>query len=374
MNISCLQENLALGLQVVRSSIGKDSGLSILSMILLRVEEKFIYLHTTNLESAIQYTVRGKVEEEGSIAIPAKTFSDFITLLPKEKIEMRTENDTILSLSCKNYQTTIHGMMPDEFPLIPPVQEGKKIRCASQDLKLSLGAASQASAIQETRPELHSVYLWWRADEKKLYCVGTDAYRLSEKCISAQSDSRDDITCLVPLHTIQELSRNILRDNDGPCEITVTENQIMVKTENCECVSKTVQGTFPDYQNIIPATLFTKITVDREEFIRAIKATSLFSRGGLNDVVCHVEPKDQNRGALVLSSSNSGIGENKTTLECEMTGGENGITLNYRYLLDGLSHMETEHVSMGVVDTQSPCVLRPIGDESFTYLVMPIRE
>ena len=374
MNISCLQENLALGLQIVRSSIGKDSGLPILSMILLRTEGKFIYLHTTNLEIAIQYSVRGKVEEDGSIAIPAKTFSDFITLLPKEKIELRTENETLLSLVCKNYQTTIHGMAPDEFPLIPPLSEGKKFSCLSQELRGALTAASQASAIQEMRPELSSVYLWWRAQEKKLYCVGTDAYRLSEKSISATSDAEEDIICIVPLRTIQELSRNILRDDGGQCDIIVTENQIMFKTESCECVSKIVQGSFPDYQSIIPTTFFSKIVIDREELLRAVKATSLFTRGGLNDVLCRLEPKDQKHGVLVLSSSNSSVGENKVTLECEMSGGENGITLNYRYLLDGLSHMESEHISIGVVDTQNPCVIRPVGDESFMYLIMPIRE
>ncbi len=374
MNISCLQENLALGLQIVRSSIGKDSGLPILSMILLRAEGKFIYLHTTNLEIAIQYLVRGKVEEDGSIAIPAKTFSDFISLLPKEKVELRTENDTLLSLVCKNYQTTIHGMAPDEFPLIPSLSEGKRIECTSLDLKGALGAAAQAAATQEIRPELHGVYLWWRAQEKKLYCVGTDAYRLSEKSIPAQGDSQEDITCIVPLRTIQELSRNILRDDGGQCEIVVTENQIMFKMDGCECVSKIVQGSFPDYQSIIPSTFFSKILIDREELVRAVKATSLFSRGGLNDVICHIEPRDQKRGIMTLSSANSGVGENKVTLECELTGGENGITLNFRYLLDGLSHMESEHISIGVVDTQNPCVLRPVGDETFMYLIMPIRE
>ncbi len=374
MNISCLQENLALGLQIVRSSIGKDSGLPILSMILLRTEGKLIYLHTTNLEVAIQYSIRGKVEEEGSIAIPAKTFSDFITLLPKEKIELRTENETLLSLTCKNYQTTIHGMEPDEFPLIPPLSEGRKLTCSSKELKGALIAASQASATQEIRPELHSVYVWWRAQEKKLYCVGTDAYRLSEKSISVTIGPEEDILCIVPLRTVQELSRSILRDDGGQCDIVVTENQIMFKTESCECVSKIVQGVFPDYQSIIPTTFFTKIVIDRDELLRAVKATSLFTKGGLNDVVCRLEPKDQKRGTLILSSSNSSVGENKVTLECEMSGGENGITLNYRYLLDGLSHMESEHISIGVVDTQNPCVLRPVGDESFTYLIMPIRE
>jgi len=374
VNISCLQENLALGLQIVRSSIGKDSGLPILSTILIRAEGKFIYLHATNLEIAIQCSVRGKVEEEGSIAIPARTLSDFISLLPKEKIELKTDGDTTLLLTCQTYKTKIQGMVPDEFPLLPPIQEGKKIHCSSKDLKKALSAAAQAAATQETRPELNGVYLWWKKSEKKLYCVGTDAYRLSEKSISCEGDVQEDITNIVPLRTIQELSRTILRDDDGECEILSAENQIIFRTQDVECVSKIVQGLFPDYKSIIPSTFFTKAIIDCGEFSRAVKATSLFSRGGLNDVVCRFEPNDQKHGMVVLSSANSSVGENTVELECELTGGDNGITLNYRYLLDGLSHIETQHVSMGVVDTQNPCVLRPIGDETFMYLIMPIRE
>lgn len=374
MNISCLQENLSSALSLVRSGIGKESGLPILSTILIRTEGKLIYLNATNLEIAIQCGVRGKVEEEGSIAIPAKTLSDFISLLPKEKIELKTEGDATLFISCGTYTTKINGILPDEFPLIPFPESGKTFQCMQKDIKNALLSAAQAAAQQETRPELHGVYLSWGGTRKNAVCVGTDAYRLSEMSFSVTNNNQEDSACIIPLRTAQELSRSILADDDVLCEVGMTETQVYVKTENVECISKIVQGAFPDYHSIIPQQFHTKALIGREELGRAVKASSLFSRGGLNDIVCKFIPADDTRGTVVLSSANASVGENTVALQAEMTGGENSITVNYRYLLDGLSHMSSDTVSFGVVDTQSPCVVRPAGKDTFTYLIMPIRE
>lgn len=372
MNISCLQENLSSSLSLVRAGIGKETGLPILSTILVRAEGKFIYLNTTNLEVAIQCNVRGKVEEEGSIALPAKTFTDLISLLPKEKIELK-KNDTTLEITCGSYHTKIHGMAPDEFPLIPTPQGESVLTCSQKDLKNALAAVGHAASQQETRPELHGVLFQWVKEKNHCVCVGTDAYRLAETFIRARGNT-PDISCIIPLKTVYELSRTLLCDDDIECEICITDTQVSIKTETVECVSKIVQGAFPDYHSIIPQNILTRASLDRDELNRAVKATSLFSRGGLHDVVCHLIPTDGTHGTVTLSSSNASVGENTVTLDAEVTGGENTITLNYRYLLDGLAHIESDVVSFGVVDTQSPCVLRPTGKGELTYLIMPIRE
>ena len=268
----------------------------------------------------------------------------------------------------------IHGIAPDEFPLIPPPTDGKTIHCAQGVIKKALTQAGHAAAQQETRPELHGVYLRWDPEKKSTTCVGTDAYRLAEKSISATSQEQETMSCIIPLRTVQELSRSILSDDEQECIIAITDTQVCIRTEQVECISKIVQGTFPDYHSIIPQNFHTRASIDRGEFHRAVKATSLFSRGGLNDIVCRFEPNDTTHGRVILSSANAAVGENTVSLDAEMTGGENSITLNYRYLLDGLSHIESDEVSMSVVDTQSPCVLRPVGAQDVTYLIMPIRE
>lgn len=374
MNISCLQENLSSALSFIRSGVGKESGLPILSTILIRTEGKLIYLNTTNLEIAVQCCVRGIIEEDGSIAVPAKTFLDFILLLPKEKIKLKTEGDTTLSISCGTYTTKINGILPDEFPLIHLPQEGKIFHCAQKDFKRALVSSSQAAAQQETRPELHGVYLQVKSEQKKAVCAGTDAYRLSENIFSLSDANCDECSCIIPLRTAQELSRTILSDDDTLCEVGITDTQAYVKTEYVECVSKIIQGTFPDYRSIIPQNFNTKALINREELARAVKATSLFSRGGLNDIACRFFPAENTHGTVMLSSANASVGENTVTLNAELSGGENSITVNYRYLLDGLGHINSDTVLFGVVDTQSPCVIRPVGADDFTYLIMPIRE
>ena len=157
-------------------------------------------------------------------------------------------------------------------------------------------------------------------------------------------------------------------------ELVITDHQLLFLCDSVELYSKRIQGTYPDYKNIIPPSFSTHVRIPRQEFIQAIKASSIFSKAGLHDVQLTVTPKQDGKGLLSLYAANASVGENTTTLDIEMSGGENTVLLNYKYLLDGLSLITSQNVTLDIVDSVNPCVLKPEGGEGYLYLVMPIRQ
>lgn len=374
MKISCLQENLYRGLQVVKSCIGKESSLPILSTILLKTEDGSLSLNATNLEIGVHATVRGKIEQEGSIAIDAKTFTDYIGLLPKEKIQLEVSNEGVVLVICQNFSTKIRGVNPEDFPIIPQLEKQNAITCAVSDLKVAIASTIFTVAQNESRPELSGLLFHVDVKEEKLFLVGTDAYRLGEKSISIKNVPHEDCDVILPTRTLQEVLRIMQYGVGGTIEMYITDNHVLFVCEGVELFSKRIQGTYPDYTQIIPKQFTTTARVDRLELIQAIKASSIFSKAGMNDVQVSLAPVKEGRGTLSAYSSNATVGENKTTLDVQIEGEANEVLLNHKYLLDGLQTIQEDTLFFGVVDGTSPCVIKPTEAKDYLYLVMPIRQ
>jgi len=184
---------------------------------------------------------------------------------------------------------------------------------------------------------------------------------------------------IVPTRTLQELQR-ILGSFKDPAaieeieniKIYLSENQILFVLDSIELISRLVEGQYPDYQQIIPQQSNTKITLSVPEFINAIKTTSLFARSGIYDV--NLEFK-AGKKETVVSSANNQLGENISKLSSEITGDDNSIVVNFRYLLDGLQNIDSNQISIDVIDSSSPCVLKASGkDSDYLYIIMPIKQ
>lgn len=375
MEFSCLQENLQKGLTHIRSICGKDKGLPILSTILLKVEKGGIFLSATNLEIGIICTIRGMVIKEGVIAIDAKLFYDYITLLPKEKIEFLLIDSLLIQITCGAYVTKIKGVHPDDFPIIPFLDEGKEIKIKKNELYMALSHTFfSAAPSTQTRPELHGIYMQWD-DKKNINFVATDTYRLSYYSIPAPHQEERGNTCIIPIQIIQELQKIISTSIEEEVIITQSETQIQFVCGFVKIISKLINGIFPDYENIIPKNFSTSFILKKEEMIKAVRAASLFSKGGLYDVLFHVNAKEQEGDSKIeILSSNALVGENKVVLEGEVKGVENSILLNYRYLLDWLQVIDSEKIITQITDPSTACVLRGLGCENEYYLLMPILE
>lgn len=367
MKLLCTQENLKRGLNLVSHIASKNVTLPILSNVLLKAEQGVLTLLTTNLEMGIICTVRGKIEKEGSFTVQARLLNDYISLLPNEKVDIELVNQE-LKIQCKNSKTTIKGIEASEFPLIPQVESKDAHLIKIKDFKDALSQVAFAVAFDESRPEINGVYMNFQ--DNKLTMAATDSYRLAEKTVVLDKSSGKKQGVIIPLRTIHELIR-VLGDESEQLAIAINENQIQFSYGDVNVISRLVEGQYPDYKQIIPKEYLTKVAVDTTEFIKVIKAASLFCKPGVNDVVFTFSPTGHK---IDVSAVNVQLGENTSTLEGQVEGEENNIVFNSRYILEGLQNIGSEEVVLEINKSVNPGLLRPKDGNDYVYIIMPIKQ
>ena len=373
MKLSCTRDNLAKSLSIVSGVANKNVNLPILGNVLIRADEQKAEIIGTNLELAIVAHLRAKVEEGGSFTVPARTLLDFVNLLQDEKVEMELKENELIII-CGKSNTKIKGSSADEFPVIPAVSSGNGFVFDANELKSALGQTIHSLAKSDIRPELSGMYFGFNTQYfKGLVLAATDSYRLAEKKIKIQQ-GEGEFKIIVPGRTAQEIS-HILSNTDEEKEtnvrILVDANQIAVHFSNIQLVSRLVDGQYPDYAQIIPKEFKTVAQINCGKIIKEIKTASLFTTTGVNAISCEVKSKE---GLIKITSASSQTGEYKSEIEAEISGDENSIMLNHRYVLDGLNNMKNDIVELKMVGSDSPCLFTPKGDESYLYIVMPIRQ
>jgi DNA polymerase-3 subunit beta len=381
MKFSCTQENLHQGLSVVSHIASKNINLPILGNVLIKADDKVLRFMSTNLEIAISCIVRGKIEGQGEFTVPSKLFSDYVSLLPKERVDVHQEGNSLIA-ACGSYQTKLNGIVASEFPLIPSLEGQQKFTLKVTELRRAIGQVLFAVAPNESRPEISGVLFKFNPsdDGVDLVLAATDSYRLAEKIVKVNmgrsSAIKDVVHVIVPARTVAELIRilGVFKEgaeNPEEMEIHIGENQILFSYNNVELVSRTIEGKYPDYRQLIPERFETEVVLSKDELSRAVKTTSLFSRTGLNDIHFTFDAS----GKVALRAVNSQTGEHAVDLDGAVTGKENAVTVNFKYFLDGVNNIESEQVRLQLIDGISPCLIRPVSDAAgYLYIVMPIRQ
>lgn len=383
MKISCTQNNLSEGLSIVSHLATKNIQLPILSHVLIQIEDRVLKLTSTNLEIAVSVKLRAKVDVPGSFTVPAKLLADFVNLLPADRVDLEQNGDALV-VSSKTTNTTIRGTGATDFPLIPKIDQGEKYRLSATELKRALERVIFAAAGTQTRPELTGVLFRFDAAKGELALAATDSFRLAEARVRAEAKANGSF--ILPARAVAEAIRilgSVSDDMQGGDEVEITrgESQVLFSYRGVELISRIIEERYPDYQNIIPEKFLTTVRVERAALANAVRTASLFSRSGLYDVVLTIIPGES---AVEVAASDGNVGQSKARLAAEVTGAQNGITLNFRYLLDGLGAAPGEFVSLQMNDGGSPCLLVPSAAEtgkegagtsdSYLYLVMPIRQ
>ena len=364
MKLSCTQENLNKGLNLVSHIANKNSNLPILNNVLLKVNKGGLTLVTTDLEIGIKVFVRGKVDEEGEFTVAAKLFNDFVALLPRENIELEIE-DASLFVKSQNQKTNIKGLEAEDFPLIPEIEKENEVEINIVEFKRALNQLIFAASLDSSRIEINAVNFNFSKD--KLLLAATDSYRLAEKQIKINNN--EERSLIVPLKTIQELVR-ILNDQEKEnIKLYFNENQIMFVFDGVELISRVIEGKYPDYQQIIPEKFITNAKCAKDKLIPAIKSAALFCKQGINDVRLSFA-KDE----IVIASASSGLGENVIKVPAEISGEENDIVFNYRYLLDGLLNLGSQNLNLKINNNNTPGLLTPESSQDYLYLIMPIKQ
>ncbi len=378
MKLSCTRDNLHQGLSITSHLMTKNVNLPILQNVLVKAEGGTIRFTSTNLEMAVNCTVRGKVEEPGEYTIPSKLFFDYVSLLPNEVIQIES-NDQDARVQCGTYKTKINGLGASEFPLVPSVEGTHSFQIPVSDLKTALSQVLFAVATNESRQELTGVSFTFHTHENegRLTLATTDSYRLAEKTIPVISGVTEDFSVVIPAKTLSEVGRilSVFKDDvELPSSITMSlsHSQVVFVYGPVELISRTIDEQYPDYKQIIPSNFQTQAVVDRDDFIKAVKTASLFSKTGLFDVNLAFDPDTKQ---LSVSATDATRGANTTHSSADITGVNNSVTVNYRYLLDGLQAISSDQIVYEMIDASNPCLLSPKGEtDSYRYVVMPIKQ
>ena len=277
MKFVALRSNIKEAISVIEKAVGESSNLPILKNILIEAKDGAILFVATNLEIAITNKVTGKVLEDGKIAPPLSLISSLIANIQSDRLNFESKGNN-LEVTTDNYSAVVNGLSPEDFPITPAIKnEERFISIKGAILKEAIQQVIGASQFSDLRPELNSILFNFSLE--KLVLAATDGFRLAEKSIPANlftAKHKEPFTLLIPLKTALEIAR-ITKDDD---DVTLfwDENQVLIKTESTQLISRLIEGNFPDYSGIIPKDFAAEIVMDREEFTSAVKLAGVFGQ------------------------------------------------------------------------------------------------
>ncbi len=383
MRVSVLQENLVKGLAIVGRAVATRSTLPVLGNILLETDQGQLKLAAMNMEIGINCWVGAIVEEEGAITVPARLLTEFVSSLPKERIDMTLQVRTqTLHLRCAHFEANIKGIDAAEFPIIPTYRRETGLPTTElppAKLRRMIEQVVFAAATDESRPTLTGVYT--RLEGDRLRLVATDGFRLAVRSTPLTEPAGFNVGVIVPARALNELARIIgavdLGEEDG-VQVTVTEarNQIMFHLPGVDLVSQLIEANFPDYNKIIPTTYNTRAIINTNAFLQAMRVSYLFARDSANIVRLQLVPGETagGSGKLILTATSAEMGDNVAEIEAVVEGELLQAAFNARFVIDVLQAMDAPDIVFEAISASRPGVIKPVGagPEEHIHVIMPM--
>ena len=373
MKLSCLQENLNRGLNIVGRAVATRTTLPITNNVLLATDDGRLKLVATNLEMAISCWIGAKIEEEGAITVPARLLTEFVSSLPSDTIDIQLSPQTkTLGLKCARFEARISGLDAKEFPPIPSVDDGIATKVEVEALRQGINQVVFAAATEESRPVLTGICTQFEGDTLTL--AAADGFRLAVYKLPIADPVSQKTEVIIPARTLAELNR-LVAEQEEAVDITLNPNksQVLFRLKNVELVSQLVQGTFPNYSQLIPQSYNTRVIVNVADFLRATKTASIFARDGSGIVRLVITPgTEKNPGKISVSARSEEIGDDVGEIDATVEGDEAKIAFNGKYLTDVLSVLQEAQVALETTNPSSPGLIRPVGVDNYTHVVMPM--
>ena len=362
VHLSQLKRIISLSERVAQ----RNSALPVLSCLLLEIKKNTLTVKATNLDVGIEASISAKSDGEWSVAAPSHTISSFVSQLNDQdgvvKMELVSGN---LHVTSKRSKVTIKTVSQEDFPSIPRVSDGKKTSLSSEVLVKGLKSVWYSASVSSVKPELSSVYIY--KNTENLVFAATDSFRLAEKKVKVPSGTVfEDI--LVPFKNISDIIRTLESANS---DVTINSNKNLVSFEidGIYLTSRVIDGTFPDYRQIIPKGYTTEAVALKQDVITSIKVSNVFT-DKFNQVRFIIDPKGK---IFEIQTKNSDIGENATAVDAALSGEKVEINFNGKYVSDCFQSIDADSVSFQLSGLNKPMVIRPAsGDGTFMYLVMPM--
>lgn len=368
MKLQVTQQNLAKALNTVARVATGRATLPILSNVLIKTNKNRLSISATNLDIAITQTVGSKVESEGALTVPARLMQDFVNNLPDSILKLEAKDDK-LHITAEKYQSVINGVAADDFPVMPDIKNGTTWKTKTGDLKKGLQKIVFAASADDSRPVLTGVL--FHVVDGKTILASTDSYRLAE---FKYPTAKTEVNFLLPHTAANDLLR-IMADEAQAITITHDDQQVSFATEDTILVARLIEGSYPDYQKLIPKKFETVAKLNRAEFLNIAKVSSLFAResAGSITITAGDDPSTSSgQGKVSINAVASQVGENTAAADAQVKGaGE--VTLNSRYLIEALNVFEGEQIEFCFNGKLEPCVLRSHDDPHYLHLIMPLR-
>lgn len=366
MELKIVQEKLAKALNSVsRVAAGGRATLPILSNVLIKASNKEVSLTTTNLDMAVTSLIVAKECQDGSITVPARLIAEFVTNLPKgEDVLIKVDGEKIL-IESKGYKSTINGALADDFPELPDIEhELARFTVEAEKFKTGLTQVMVAASNDMTRPALTGIC--FNVIDGGLFVAATDGYRLAERKLA--DDVKSELNAIVPSASLQEVMRSLSEEVDE-IEVIFDETSVKFKFGDIEIISKLIDGSFPDYRQLIPETSEINVMLEKDELTRITKLAALFAREVGGSVVCETNSE---KSVFSIASVANELGENTSEIETSVdTSGR--VVLNSRFLLDVLNVLDGKEVEFGFANRLDPAVIRGKDHPEYVHIIMPLK-
>lgn len=361
MKFKSKKEFLLNSIQIVQTIITPKSTLPILSNILLEIQSNNLKLTATDLDIGITCLTPVDIQESGAITIPAKRFGDIIKELPSEDVIITTKKNNLVIIETETCLFKIMGLAMEEFPKLPEFKDKEVIKIEQSILKEMLSLTSFAVSFDESRYILNGIL--FKIEKDTLFLVSTDGKRLAiiERKIKQSIDK--DIHIIIPIKTIHELIRNL--KEEGEISLILNNNQVLFDLGQVVVISRLTEGEFPDYRQVIPLVSDNKMTIEREQFLLAIRRAALLSTPDYQAVKLELF-----KNKLVVSKSTPDVGESREEVPVVYQGKEMVIGFNPSYLIDVLKNLHVGKIDLELTSTDKPGVMRIDG---YIYIVLPMR-
>lgn len=373
MKVSCLQENLAKGLSIVSRAVAARSTLPVLGNILLATDDGRLRLSATNLEMSLTCWIGAKIDQEGTTTVPAKTFVDLVNSLPAGQMTLDlTARTQTLNLTCGRTRANVKGIDAQEFPIINHVNPDEALELNVEDLRAMISQVVFAAATDESRAALMGVHA--RIQDGQLSLEAADGFRLALRNAHLSSPAVPQVRALIPARALSELARVVTTDDPVYMALPKEREQVVFRHGNVELVSQLLDyNQFPDLSAVIPRNYNTRTVVATDEFRKVCKTTDIFARETAHTARLKIKPGNGvEPGHMVISATSAETGDNVAELDATVEGPAVEIAFNVKYLAEVLSVIDTPNVALETTAPTSPGVIRPVGNEDFLYVVMPM--
>jgi DNA polymerase-3 subunit beta len=374
MKVTVLQENLARGLSTVSKAVSPRTTLPVLANVLIASDEGRLRLSATNLEMGITCWIPARIEEEGSTTVPARTFSDLVSTLPGDQVMLKLDTQTqTLNVRGGTSTNDIKCIDAQEFPPLPVPDFDGALQINSGDFREMIHQVAFAASTDEARPVLMGVLV--QVDKDKLTMAAADGFRLSVRNAVLSTPVPAPVSAIVPAQALKELAR-VAGDGEEPIYMVLPKGrgQVIFRVKDVEVVSQLIDGTFPDFNQIIPRSYKSRTLVSTASLLKACKQAEIFAREGSNVARFNIKNAqgEMQPSEVEITATSEETGKNETIVEATVDGGGLLIAFNVKFLREALEVIRTPNVALETSAPNAPGVVKPVGEDGFLHVIMPM--